>query len=435
MAHGFRRLEIAERFTEVPPARVAWDGRTLSARPGEPLAITLLAHGIYTLGRSGKYHRPRGMFCGAGSCGQCVVRVGGLPSTRACLAPAIHTGVAHSQNAIGGAQHDLLGLVDRIFMRGLDHHHLMTHTTWLNRLTVAITRELAGQGRLPQLSEACVPTAMVREEHVAVAVVGAGPAGLAVAQITRGHGLNTSVFESQASPMSEVRGEHRAVGFYDDRILLVRTPTGMLAVTADVIVLANGGYEQPPPCPGNDAPGVMGRKAALLALRHGVVPGWRVVLAAPEINDAAHHASNNHAITLLAEQLADAGVSIIASVGCSAPFAQMTGSVLAKITSHAPHLNVWTTDGDMFPCDAVIWCAPQVPAYELAAQMGVDVPFDAKVGGFVPVHDAQGATRRDGVFVAGKAAGLSAQASYEHGKLVGSTVARRMRLVGEGVLA
>ena len=434
MAHGFRRLEIAARFTQSPPAWVMWDGRALAARPGEPLAVTLLAHGIYILGRSSKYHRPRGMFCGAGSCGQCVMQVDGLPSTRACLARAVDRSVIRSQNTIGGAPYDLLGMVDRVFISGIDHHHLMTHSTWLNRLTVLITRELAGQGRLPTPPKTYVPPAMTREEHVAVAVVGAGPAGLAVAQITRNHGLNTAVFEAQASPIGEVRGDHRVVGFYDDRILLVRTRQGLLAVTADVIVLANGGYEQPPPCPGNDAPGVMGRKAALLALAHGVVPGWRVVLAAPEISDAAHHAANNQAITLLAEELSAAGVSIIASVGCSAPFAQMAGAGLACITSHAPHMNVCTEADETFPCDALIWCAPEVPAYELAAQMGVDTPFDPKVGGFVPSHDSQGATRRDGVFVAGKAAGFAAHASYEHGKLVGTTVARRMRLVSEGVL-
>ncbi len=435
MAHGFRRLEVAAQFTEAPPAWVLWEGRALAARPGEPLAVTLLAHGIYTLGRSGKYHRPRGMFCGAGSCGQCVMQVDGLPSTRACLATASHRSVVRSQNTLGGAHYDLLGIVDRLFVRGLDHHHLMTHSTWLNRLTVMVTRQLAGQGRLPEPKLSNTPAPLVRQERVGVAVVGAGPAGLAAAQITRGHGLDTAVFEAQTSTFSEVRGDHRVVGFYDDRILLVRTCSGMLAVTADVIVLANGGYEQPPACVGNDAPGVMGRKAALLALRHGVVPGWRVVLAAPEIADAAHHAANNQAITLLAEQLGAAGVSIIASMGCSAPFAQMAGGALARVTSQAPHLNAWTHDGDMFPCDALVWCAPEVPAYELAAQLGVDVLFDPKVGGFVPSHDAQGATRRDGVFVAGKAAGLAAHASYEHGKLVGTTVARRMRLVSEGMLA
>ena len=434
MATGFRRLEIAARFAQAPSAWIQFDGRPWLARAGEPLAVTLLAHGLYTLGRSNKYHRPRGMFCGTGNCGQCVVSVDGQPSVKACL-QTVHNGLqASAQNTLGGARRDILGVVDRLFFRGLDHHHLMTRSTWLNRLAVGITRQLAGQGRLPAGTDSLPPT--LAEEHCAVVVVGAGPAGLAVAQQTRSHGLATTIFEASGATLPEVRNRCRVVGFYDDRYLLVAEPHGLRVVTGDVIVLANGGYEQPPACVGNDAPGVMGLQAAMLALRFGVVPGWRVVLAAPDIADTARHIANNQAVSQLADRLLDAGVTIAATLGCPGPAAAQQGSALAKIASQAPHLQVWSQDDSAaIFCDAVIWCAPPVPAYELAAQMGVDAPYEPRIGGFVPLHDAQGATRRDGVFVAGEVAGVAAHEAYEHGKLVGATVARRMRLVNEGAFA
>ncbi|MCB1375221.1 MAG: (2Fe-2S)-binding protein, partial [Rhodobacteraceae bacterium] len=45
---------------------VLFDGRQLVAHPGDTLASALLANGIRLVGRSFKYHRPRGILA-AGS--------------------------------------------------------------------------------------------------------------------------------------------------------------------------------------------------------------------------------------------------------------------------------------------------------------------------------------------------------------------------------
>src|SRR5512133_2338189 len=96
------------------------DGTPYPAREGEPLGAALLAAGIMTLGRSPKYHRPRGAFCLSGSCAGCLLRVDGLPSRPACRTPC-HEGLeAETQNAVPSARHDLLGAVDLATPRGLD---------------------------------------------------------------------------------------------------------------------------------------------------------------------------------------------------------------------------------------------------------------------------------------------------------------------------
>ncbi len=84
----FRKLEIAGWFTSPPDAVIEVDGKSYSARAGEPLALTLLAHGVYVLGRSTKYHRPRGLFCGRGTCGHCLAQVDGQPNQRLCRCSA-----------------------------------------------------------------------------------------------------------------------------------------------------------------------------------------------------------------------------------------------------------------------------------------------------------------------------------------------------------
>ena len=43
----------------------SFDGRSYVGRPGDTLASALLANGVHLVGRSFKYHRPRGVF-GAG---------------------------------------------------------------------------------------------------------------------------------------------------------------------------------------------------------------------------------------------------------------------------------------------------------------------------------------------------------------------------------
>ncbi|HZY04230.1 MAG TPA: (2Fe-2S)-binding protein, partial [Anaeromyxobacteraceae bacterium] len=67
-----------------PDCAIAVDGMPVPARAGESVALALLAAGRPLLSRSPKYHRPRGAFCLAGSCGGCLVRVEGQPNVRAC---------------------------------------------------------------------------------------------------------------------------------------------------------------------------------------------------------------------------------------------------------------------------------------------------------------------------------------------------------------
>jgi predicted molibdopterin-dependent oxidoreductase YjgC len=71
--------------------RFTFDGRPLTAPPGATIAGALLRSGIrsWRLTRAGG--RPRGIFCGIGSCYDCLVDVGDQRAVRACLIP-LHDG-------------------------------------------------------------------------------------------------------------------------------------------------------------------------------------------------------------------------------------------------------------------------------------------------------------------------------------------------------
>ena len=65
-----------------------FDGRTIEAVAGQSIAAALYAAGLRIFTRSFKYHRPRGLFCVAGDCPNCLMNVDGRPNVRTCIEPA-----------------------------------------------------------------------------------------------------------------------------------------------------------------------------------------------------------------------------------------------------------------------------------------------------------------------------------------------------------
>src|SRR5205085_4140605 len=139
------------------------------------IAAAALASGTHVLSRSLKYHRPRTFFCLEGHCSGCLVRLGGVPNLRACQAPCTAGAEVEGQNAFPSAEVDLLGAVDFLFSRGLDHHTLMTGSSVLNKLANKVVRQLSGLGKLPDHPAKDLPD--VQRFDVDVCVVGGGPAG------------------------------------------------------------------------------------------------------------------------------------------------------------------------------------------------------------------------------------------------------------------
>src|SRR6059058_2107912 len=135
--------------------RIFLDGDPIEAEPEDTVAGALLRNGVTTFTRSIKYHRPRGPFCLGGSCGQCLLRVDGVPSLLACRIPLEEGMQCERQNGPLGMEADLLRASDFLFPRHLDHHHLLVSSRLAGRVALEIARRLAGLGRLPD--ETCPP--------------------------------------------------------------------------------------------------------------------------------------------------------------------------------------------------------------------------------------------------------------------------------------
>src|SRR3954469_18668835 len=165
--------------------RIFLDGEPIEAEPSHTVAAALLRAGVTTFTRSIKYHRPRGPFCLAGSCGQCLLRVDGVPSLLACRVPLEEGMRCERQNGPLGMEADILRAADFLFPKHLDHHHLLTGSRLAGRLALEIRSRRAGPGRLPDKTR---PADRGGVAHAQVVVIGAGPAGSAAARAAASEG-------------------------------------------------------------------------------------------------------------------------------------------------------------------------------------------------------------------------------------------------------
>jgi C-terminal peptidase prc len=412
---------------------IEFEGSPVPAVAGEPVAAALFAAGIRTLGRSPKYHRPRGLFCLDGHCASCTMRVDGRPNRRSCVVPARAGLTCERQNAFPSADVDLLAAADWLFPRGMDHHTLMTRSRAGNAVFLKMVREMGGSGTLPG---AAAPATVTSEQVLDACVIGGGPAGLAAArEIARAAPrARVALFDEQDAPggslhaepdgarraralADEARGAGAtltsgatAIGFFpedagpDGRpgVLAVATEAGLVRVSARRTLYATGAYDQNLPFADNDRPGVIAARAlGRLVFRWGirpVPPDGRVVIL-----DAAPTAAP------LDEALAAGGVAVErvdASRGTIV--AALGGKRLRGVEIASPRGKTRTVSADLVAVAAV-----PAPASELPRQHGARVTFDAARGGFAAVVDARYATATPGVFACGDVTGFAGSAAAE----------------------
>ena len=113
--NGRNRLEggLVDRSAELS---FRFDGKSLEGYGGDTLASALLANGVRLMGRSFKYHRPRGVFSAGAEEPNAIValREGAFtePNTRATTAELFDGLVARSQNRWPSLAFDAMAVND-----------------------------------------------------------------------------------------------------------------------------------------------------------------------------------------------------------------------------------------------------------------------------------------------------------------------------------
>jgi sarcosine oxidase subunit alpha len=390
------------------PVRIQFDGEELRAERGEPLVCALVAAGNLALARSPKFHRPRGPACLRAACDGCLARVDERPNIMTCMV-AVHDGMQiHTQNTLGSRSVDLLRMTDWFFPEGLNHHELFAGVPGVQTLMQGFARRVAGLGRLPAETAPRRPAA---RRHVDVVVVGAGPAGMAVAAAAAAKGRKVEVLEDHLAPGGglnalgasdrraweaierpfrasgvRVRTSTTAGALYGDDLLIVG-PEGAEVLTASAIVLAPGAHDGAAAFEGNDVPGVMSARAAGWLLSRGVLVGATVAVVVGDGGGPFGEAYARAVKDLRAacEVVVAHGEPIRASGN-----SRVTGCVVRERGRERK-----------VKADALLVDVPRAPAYELAEQAGA--PLIHAPRGYVPRTDR--GKIRDGVFLVGEAAG------------------------------
>jgi methylglutamate dehydrogenase subunit C len=170
--------------------RFTFDGLPYEGHPGDTLASALLANGVRLMGRSFKYHRPRGPISAGSEEPNALVelRTGGRqePNTRATVAELFDGLEANSQNRWPSLRFDALAINDRLnafFAAGFYYKTFMWPKSFWEKLYEPIIRRAAGLGSVSR--EEDPDTYDKGFLHCDLLVIGAGPAGL-VAALTAG---------------------------------------------------------------------------------------------------------------------------------------------------------------------------------------------------------------------------------------------------------
>ena len=438
------RLSSGGRIDRSKTVAFRFDGQDLTGHPGDTLASALLANGVQLVGRSFKYHRPRGILTAGTAEPNALVTTGmggrTEANSRATMIELYDGLTARSQNRWPSLAFDVgavNGLLSPFLSAGFYYKTFMWPAAFWEKVYEPLIRKAAGLGKAsyeadPDSYEKCWA-------HCDLLVIGAGPSGLAAA-LTAGRAgarvlladegfalggnllaeknpaLDTILNELENLPNVQCLPRTTVIGWYDDNVFgavervqkHVATPDGrrpverLWRIIAKQAILATGAEERPLVFGGNDIPGVMMAGAMRSYLnRQAVAPGKRAVVF-----------TTNQSGYQTAADLEAAGIEVAAIVDSRANSSEgwkgkaqvLTGARI--IDAHGGkqlrRVTVTTSSGNRdIEADALAMSGGWSPIIHLACHRGAKPIWSEKHAAFLAPE------RQEGVTIAGVAAGLA----------------------------
>lgn len=445
------RVKGKGRINVARPVSFTFNGKLFEGYEGDTVASALLAHGVCLMGRSFKYHRPRGPVAAGSEEPNALIgtrRGPGRfePNTRATVQEIYENLETTSQNSYPSVKFDVGAVNDLmhpLFPAGFYYKTFMWPKNFWHTVYEPIIRAAAGLGVSP--TEEDPDTYAQRNLHCDVLIVGAGPTGLAAARAAAQDGLKVVLVDENpeaggtllSEPQAEINGvsawdwiaqevdalkelgvqvmtRTTAIGYYHQNYigLCQRVTDHLPALPADTprermwhvrakqVILAQGVLEKPLIFHGNDRPGVILAGSAQTFLhKYGVLIGKKPVIVTS--HDSAWYA---------AFDMADSGAAVqaIVDVRDSVDSALQDEAKKRGITVHLSHtvtetkgrkrvskitinpvINGVVGTAKTLSCDALLMSGGWTPSLHLFSHTKGTLGWDDDLTTFLPDHSPE----------------------------------------------
>ena len=435
---GLRLPRGGRRIDRGRTIRFSFDGRAMTGHPGDTLASALMANDRMIVGRSFKYHRPRGTVAFGGEEPNALVNLGEgarrEPNAKAPTIPLADGLVATSQNRWPSLDYDVGAIntaMARFLPAGFYYKTFMWPRSFWHRVYEPVIRHSAGLGRAPEGPDPDRYEHM--HAHPDVLVAGGGVAGLSAALAAARAGAavmladqgtefggravaDGTAVDGRPAPewveaaVAELRSLGAALlprtmvaGIYDHgAALMAERLEGqgdlrerLWKVRAAQVVVAAGAIERPIAFAGNDRPGVMLAGAVRDYLdAQAVAPGRRTVVVTNN-DDAYRTALALRAAGLEVPAVIDARPAPPGALVAEAEAAGLRvlrGRAILKArggrrvewVETCPQSGAGGAIEEAIPCDAVAMSGGWSPAVHLWSHAGGRLHWDEERAMFRP---------------------------------------------------
>jgi len=428
-----------------------FNGKKYFGYEGDTLASALLANGIHLVGRSFKYHRPRGFF-GAGvdepnAKVQLYKGAKTEPNANATEVELVEGLIVKSQNCWPSVSFDfgaINNLFQKFFPAGFYYKTFMWPKSFWYKVYEPIIRKAAGLGVAPLKPD---PDRYEHKyEYCDVLIAGSGPSGLASALAAAKNGARVILAEDKSRfggsllvdevtignkkgkewadeaisqlksmPNVIVKNRSQVFGYYDHNMMVMFertrdhienpnkfTPRQKLwYIRAKEIVISTGSLERPLIFGNNDRPGILLSSAAKEYLKvYGVLVGRKPIIFTN--NDSAYDTAiefkKNGINPLVVDTRTNSDSSVISeakNLNIDIKFSHGIANTKGYRKVNSATIGKFNSDKSSYEnleevsCDCICVSGNWTPTVHLSSQSGNKLKFNETIDAFIPSQSRQ----------------------------------------------